>query len=235
MPTLAWACRPTFSVCRTAGGQPRRCGRSFELPALRRLVSYESPEPSAGSKLVSVTRIRGETHGPLGRTGHHRGRRLFVVGPDAVFKFRIRQRLPRYRERGRDGHLHPHAQADLCRGLVGLLESARRALVIRRGRLQHCRLVAGGIGAPFRFRRGFRDDFRPAHLRHYLERRHVVPGLARLQLPHHDRRDHGRGRGQCDDGGKWLDGGHQLAQGRGSGAALLVSPWSALLARDLCC
>ena len=42
-------------------------------------------------------------------------------------RLRIRQRLPRHRQRRRDGHLHPLAAAAVRRRLVGLLEPAGRA------------------------------------------------------------------------------------------------------------
>ncbi len=65
-------------------------------------------------------------------------------------RVRVRQRLPRYRQRRRNGDLHPFAAGPSRRGLVGLLQFPRRAAVDRRGRLRHRIAAARRIDPPGR-------------------------------------------------------------------------------------
>ena len=111
-------------------------------------------------------------------------------------RLRIRQRLPRHRQRGGHGHLHPRAEAADRRGLVGLLQSARRAAVERRGRIRHRFVAAGRTHPAGRLQRRLRHGVRAVDRRDHLEPRHLVARPARLQLAHDGRLDRRRRRRQ---------------------------------------
>ena len=78
------------------------------------------------------------------------------------------------------------------RGLVGHVQSVRRADVVWRGRLRHRVAAAGRTHPSGRKQRRFCDGLRPFDRRHHLERRNLVFWPASIQLPHADRIDHGR-------------------------------------------
>ena len=88
-------------------------------------------------------------------------------------RLRVRQRLPRHRQRGRHGDLYPQPAAAGGRDLVGHLQLPRRADLQRRGRLHRRHPAAGGTDPAGRQRRRLRDDLRPADRRDHLEPRHL--------------------------------------------------------------
>ena len=75
-----------------------------------------------------------------GRYRHDRpARRRAVPG----VRFRVRQRVPRHRQRRRHGDLHPHAAPDAGRGLVGRSGTSSACYLGGRGRLRHRQPAAG--------------------------------------------------------------------------------------------
>jgi hypothetical protein len=93
----------------------------------------------------------------------------------AVHRVRVRvhQRVPRYGECGNDGHLHSHAQTDLCRPLLGCIELLGGAARRDGRRIQYRqppsgrpvdRERIGTVGRDGDLAPACRDDLEPRHL-----------------------------------------------------------------------
>ena len=121
---------------------------------------------------------------------------LAVRCPAHRARLRVRQRLPRYRQRGRHGHLHPFIAGGSRRAVVGFLQFPRGRAFKRCGCVRDHIVASGRTHPPGRQQRRFRHGLRAADRGDHLESRHLVAGPAGVEFPHHDRLDHRRRRRQ---------------------------------------
>jgi hypothetical protein len=96
-------------------------------------------------------------------------------------RLRIRQRVSRYGERGRDCHLHALARSSRRGGLVGFLQFLWGSALDRRGRLRDRFAIAGRADSSSRLRSWIRDGLRDADRRDHLESRDMVAGPAGIK------------------------------------------------------
>jgi hypothetical protein len=195
----------------------------LKQPSNERLVRwaiYKRTQANADTRRFARSRFafsRGDNHNGCFWTAliaRHGVFPLSRTSPRA--QLRVRKRLPRHRERRRDRHLHPHPVASPRRHLFGLLELDRRADVRRWRRVQHRRAAAGRACAERRLWSWVRDGVLAPDFRDHLERRHLVPRPARVQLAYSHRFDHGRRAGQLPHVARpFAQRGGQLAAGGG--------------------
>src|SRR5262245_23330003 len=127
----------------------------------------------------------------------HRCFSLFDSRAGPGLRVRVRQWVPRYRKRGRDGDLHEYAQTVDCSGVVWLVEPHWCVDVIRPGGVRQRRAAAGRTGDQRWLRSWLCNGVRAFARCHDLEPRYVVSGVTSIKLPFVDWLNHGRWVGQC--------------------------------------
>jgi hypothetical protein len=143
-----------------------------------------------------------------------------AVRPGAVLRLRVRERLPRHRQRRRDGHLHQLAHPHPGGDVVGAVELPGGGELLGRGRLCHCGVAAGRAHPSRPHRGGLRHGLGAAPVGHHLERRHLVSRPAGVQFAHPDRLDRGRRPDELVDRRPRFRRGRELGQGRGDRGCL---------------
>ncbi len=124
-----------------------------------------------------------------GRPAAARRRGLRAAGPRPPDRagLRVRERLPRHRQRGGDRDLHPLDAAARGGDLVGRVQLPRRDGLDRCGGLQRRDPAAGGADPPGRLGGRLRDDLRAPRRGDRLEPRHLGARPAELLLARPDR------------------------------------------------
>lgn len=107
-------------------------------------------------------------------------------------RLRIRQRLPRHRQRRGHSHLHPIAPSRIRRHVVWRVQLPWRAHLKRRGGVRHPVAAAGRAHPAGRLVLRLRHGVRTAGRGDPVEPGHLVPRPAGVQLAHHGRLDHRR-------------------------------------------
>ena len=195
-------------------------GRRRRLPA----------RPCGGARLRGGEPDRRHERRRRGAAGL---RRLRAAGPRPADRagLRVRERVPRYRQRGRHGDLHALDAAAGGGDLVGLLQLPRRDALLGRRGLRHRHAAAGGADPERRFGCGLRDDLRAAARGDPLESRDLGLRPAELLVARADRLGARRRPRQPADERRRRHRGRRLGQALNVFKALLFSPVCGFVAR----